>query len=289
MKRFVVLLALLAALALSAGAMAEDDGDLSAYVLASEPPLEIDLDGDGAAERVGWAMVPGEYSDAYLTLTVLPAQGDPLVYETGITYAEAVYVVDLDGDGMQEMLMSGDVMSDDYYTYCLHYADGALYEVLFPDCGRGNNADGYFRQGYGRIAAIGENRLVLEGTQDVLGTWMASRAVALTPYERFEFADDGVWLRSGMDALDDDAWAYAALTTTAALPYEGLDGAPAGTLAPGTKLMITASDKEAFARFITPDGVAGALALAPDYEKGWGRLVDGRPEDECFERIPYAD
>ena len=37
------------------------------------------------------------------------------------------------------------------------------------------------------------------------------------------------------------------------------------------------------------DGVTGVLAIARNYERDCGRLVDGIPEDECFEVIPYAD
>ena len=88
-------------------------------------------------------------------------------------------IVDLDGDGQWEILVSGDVMSDDYYTWCLRWDGAALYEVLFPDSGRMDATDGYFAHGYGLITAISEYGVVeLTGTQDVLGTWMASRLVS---------------------------------------------------------------------------------------------------------------
>lgn len=50
-----------------------------------------------------------------------------------------------------------------------------------------------------------------------------------------------------------------------------------------------ASDKETSAWFTTQDGVSGILSIAPDYNSGWGRMVDGVAEDVCFECLPYAD
>ena len=80
-----------------------------------------------------------------------------------------------------------------------------------------------------------------------------------------------------------------ALTVAAPLEYADLDGNPVGTLQPGDKILIVASDKQDMAQFITPDGTEGVLAISPNYEKGWGLLVDGVSEDECFEYVPYAD
>lgn len=286
MKRIFAILLLLAMLA-AIPALAEGADDLSAYIVAAEPPLYVDLDGDGANEGIGWAMVPNEYGEAFLTLTVTTADGEALTYPTSILYG-AVYLADLDGDGAAEILLSGDVMSDDYYTFCVRYADGALTEVLFADVGRGDNGDGYHKYGYGAVTAIDGNRLTLCGSQDVLGTWMAARDFTLTPAWRFETADDGLWRREA-DLSDAEVWDYAALRLKAALPYADPDGNPAGTLQPGDSILITASDKREIAYFAAPGGVQGTLKLSPDYEKGWGWLVNGQSEDALFEYVPYAD
>lgn len=285
MKR---LMAMLLTLVLIAGVPALAETGLGAHALAAKAPYETDLDGDGTTEAVSWATAPDAYGEDRLTLTVTSADGEALTYQTEIIWNEGVFVMDIDGDGAQELLLTGDVMSDDYVTYCLRYVPGALYEVLFPDSGRGDNGDGYYKCGYGLLTDAGDGKLVLTGTQDVLGTWMASRTVAMAVSGHFEFADDGLWLRD-LSGGTDEMWDYAALTLKAALAWSDLDGQPAGMLRPGDKILITASDKVETARFITPDGAVGALAISPDYEKGWGLRVNGQPEDELFELLPYAD
>ncbi len=285
MKKLIAIL--LAAMLLTAAAQAE-----AALPGALERDAEatVDLDGDGTEERVSWTMAEAEGEfDPVLTVTVTPERGAPAVCPTEILWGEAVYLVDLDGDGQTEILLTGDVMSDDYITCCLRWMGGGLVPLLFPDAGRGENADGsYLTCGYGAITGMDGGRLTLAGSQDVLGTWFAARDYALTPLCRFEFADDGLWVRAG-DFSGDDAWEYAALTLKSALPYADLDGRPAGVLSPGEKIMITASDKRTFARFVTRDGTAGTLTVSADVERGWGWLVNGVHEDDLFEAVPYAD
>ena len=60
-------------------------------------------------------------------------------------------------------------------------------------------------------------------------------------------------------------------------------------LEPGEKIIIYATDKESYAKFSTRDGLTGTLVISRDYDRGWGCLVDGIPEDQCFESLPYAD
>ena len=217
-----------------------------------------------------------------------PKEGKALVYATDIVWKPEAFALDLDGDGAVELLLSGDVMSDDYYTACVRYDGSALYEVLFPDSNRGDSGSGYFRQGYGRVIAIEDGRLTLSGSQDVLGTWFATRQVRLSPYDRFEFDDDGLWTRDMVDLDDAELWEYAALTAKIELTYTAPDGSEA-TLPAGEKLLVIASDKQETAHFTTPDGLIGALSISPDYDRGWGWMVNGVGEADCFEYVPYAD
>ena len=285
MKRaFALLLALAAMLT---PALAEEEPTIAGQ-LAQGETLQIDLDGDGAAEAVRWAVETTEYGVDCLTLTVQPKEGKALVYATDIVWKPEAFALDLDGDGAVELLLSGDVMSDDYYTACVRYDGSALYEVLFPDSNRGDSGSGYFRQGYGRVTAIEDGRLTLSGSQDVLGTWFATRQVRLSPYDRFEFDDDGLWTRDMVDLDDAELWEYAALTAKIELTYTAPDGSEA-TLPAGEKLLVIASDKQETARFTTPDGRIGAPAISPDYDRGWGWMVNGVGEADCFEYVPYAD
>jgi hypothetical protein len=285
MKRaFAMLLALAAMLT---PALAEEKPALEGQ-LAEGETVQIDLDGDGEAESVRWAVETTEQGVDCLTVTVQPGAGEALVYATDIVWKPEAFALDLDGDGAVELLLSGDVMSDDYYTACLRYDGSTLYEVLFPDSNRGNSGSGYFKQGYGRITAIENGRLTLSGSQDVLGTWFATRQVRLSPYDRFEFDDDGLWVRDPMVMDDADLWKYAALTAKIELTYTAPDGSEA-TLPAGEKLLIVASDKKDIAHFTTPDGLIGALDISPDYDHVWGWKVNGVSESDCFENLLYAD
>lgn len=285
MKRAFAMLLVLAVMLTPA--LAEEEPTLEGQ-LAEGETVQIDLDGDGSVEAVSWAVETTEYGVDCLTLTVQPKSGKALVYATDIVWKPEAFALDLDGDGAMELLLSGDVMSDDYYTVCLRYDGSALYEVLFPDSNRGDSGSGYFRQGYGRIVAIDDGRLTLSGSQDVLGTWFATRQVRLSPYDRFEFDDDGFWTREAMDLDDADLWEYAALTAKVELAYVAPDGSEA-ILPAGEKLLVIASDKKDTAHFVTPDGRIGVLAISPDYDRRWGWMVNGMGEADCFEYVPYAD
>ena len=290
MKRIIAALLVAGMLSLLAPAFAEDislPGDCIA--LNEDERAQVDLNGDGAAETGSWAMCPGEY-DAYLVLTVEPAGGAPASYWTDILYGGRVYIRDMDGDGLSEILLSGDVMSDDYFTWCLQFRNGALLEVLFPDSNRGENGSGYFTEGYGLITGITEDVIELTGSQDALGTWMASRRVRLDSPGRFEFCDNDMWERPAR-AFDDEAslWEYAALTVKSPIAYTGAHGCASGTLEPGDRIVVYATDKQSEALFFTPDDITGILSISVNDGQGWGWLVNGVPEEDCFEYIPYAD
>ena len=66
-------------------------------------------------------------------------------------------------------------------------------------------------------------------------------------------------------------------------------GQTEGEIAAGTRFVITASDKTSVAWFQTEDGREGYFSIAPDEERGWGCTVNGVPESELFEMVPYAD
>lgn len=288
MKRIFATLLALAMLAAFTPALAEDISLPGDCIAPDENVrVSVDLNGDGMTETVSWAMTPGDY-DPCITLTVEPDDGEPATYRTGLLSGK-VCILDLDGDGLMEILLTGDVMSDDYYTWCLQYRDGALCEALFPDSSRGANGDGWSAEGYGLITGISEQAIELTGHQDVLGTWMASRRLRLDASGRFEFCDDGLWERPAK-VLDDAAslWEHAALTVKSPIAYTGDHGCVSGTLSPGDSVVICATDKQSEARFFTPDGITGTLSIAPHAGQSWGWLVNGVPEEDCFERLPYG-
>lgn len=256
------------------------------FSIAENTMIEADLDGDSTMEKVSWTAIPvDEYDDKNYIITVDTKANDALTYTLEGGYLLGVYVADLDGDGKDELLLTGDEASDDYITICLHLFKGRLEPAMFADCTRTDYNHGYDKYGYGKIVAIDGNRLTLSGSQDVLGTWFGSRIFTLADTGVFEFDDNGKWVRD-INSIDDDTWEYASLKTKAELPYTTTDGKEA-TLPVGTQLVIVSSDKQT-ADFMTKDGVEGAISIYPNFHE-WGSMIDNKPEDYYFEYVPYAD
>ena len=106
----------------------------------------------------------------------------------------------------------------------------------------------------------------------------------------YEFSD-GV-IKPFPDIKDGfDGWHYLKnrdrLTVTRDLPVTWENG-EASALPPGTELLLRGSEG-ARAHFLTTDGRRGRIDLvlsrSEDYS-GW--TVEGVPENEFFERLPYA-
>ena len=259
----------------------------AAEQVAPEAGVEttLDLNGDGTEDVLCWDCVPlGEY-DQELVVTVNGCE-----YPTEIGYLGNVVLDDIDGDGVPEIFVSGDVMSDDYVTYCLHYDGEKLLPVLFADGFRGDNTDGYYKMGYGYLTDITDGKVTLNGSQDILGTYFGSRVYELRD-GLFEFCDDGLW-RFDRDTSDADLWSYGALLPVQDIPafFQSEDGSVTeGAVESGMPLVITATDKVQYAYFTTKDGRDGWFEVEPDYQQGWGVTIDGVSEGELFETVPYAD
>ena len=297
-KWFAILVSLL--MILSVPALAEVDGEdvgitmfSSAFgqMLTEGEAAQLDLDGDGAKESVTWKSVPLDEYDDEVVVEVIPASGEAITWHSGTLYSAWACVDDLDGDGVMELLVTGDLMSDDYATFCLHLADGALTLLPVANTFRGADpeAEPYCDAGYGMITAIGPNKLELTGSQDVLGTYFGSRTFTLKD-GRLELNDDGLW---HFETGDADSWEYRALTPKAEIAATFVDGdqqISAGMPESfNVRIQITASDRTSVAWFVTEDGREGFLSIAPDEENGWGTLVNGVSEEELFEFVPYAD
>ena len=250
-------------------------------------PQAIDLDGDGDAETIWLETVPDDF-ESFQRLHVVEANGTEDFYDMEIISGATACTGDMNRDGFLEIFVWGDIMSDDYYTWCLHYNGEYLIPVLFADTRRGENGDGYYKAGYGMLTDVSpECTITLCGSQDMLGTYFMERTLSLTVEGLFELTDDGRWVRDieGLDLGNDEFWdGYSVLTPIAAVPTA--DGAP---IQPGEKFIITGTDKQTEASFLTQTGRTGTLNISDDYERGWGWRIDDIPEDELFEYIPYAD
>lgn len=283
-----VLAMVLALLMLLGGAMAEEKAANDAVALENGVATEVDLDGDGAMESVTWSTAMLNEYDEEAVVTVGNASGE-VEWRSGMLYGSQAWVTDIDANGLKEIFVSGDQMSDDYVTFCLNYTGAALEQLLFADANRGENTGEYYDWGYGMVTAIEGAEITLTGSQDMLGTWMASRRFSLLD-GRLEIVDDGYWM-CDPDVDDPEVWEYRSLTPVQAVPvtfvvdYELVSG----ELQPGERILLTRFDKLADAFFVTEDGRHGFITAQPDAESGWGWTINGVPESEMFEYVPYAD
>lgn len=284
MKKMIVwLLALMMVLGCAGAEMAVPEG---ALVLPMDENLEIDLDGDGEAEKVLLRM-EGLEDETCLRLIIEGTDGAMNIYDTWIQYPVICFCIDINGDGVREILLSGDVQSDDYLTWCLNYdLENGIRELSFADANRGMNTGEYLAEGYGEIVAIDGNTLTLRGSQDVLGTWMAKRTFTLEN-DSFELRDGGMWIMQDITE-DEFIWEYFCLNPVKEVPVTFEDGSE-GTLVPGEKFVITFTDKVSVAGFVTQDGRKGSIALTHNTEEGWGHMINDVADYEYFEYMPYAD
>ena len=269
----------------------------AAFAVEMEPAFEgqelklneraaIDLDGDGAQEEV-LVQQEGVEGEEELALYVFGADGGVVSHTMYVRMMTGAFAADLDGDGLQEILISVDEFSDDYCTFAFRYSDETgLSQLQFANVARGEIEEDYAECGYGMVTRAEGNSITLTGSQDVLGTWMASRDFALQG-ERFETEDDGLYQMLDLTG-DAEIWEYYCLIPTIQIPVKLADGSD-GVLEPGEKFVVTASDRESIVYFETQDGKTGSISVEPDAEYGWGFLVNGEKEENCFEFVPYAD
>ena len=289
MKRTLAL-ALAAVFLLSTAALAEEAYTApefeGAQRLEADTRTEIDLDGDGAEEtlRLRW---DGDPDYPQLTAVVTGTDGAVYEYATDITYYERIYATDIDGDGKTELLLSGDMASSDYYTWCLRYNDeDGLIAVQFPNTERDKSISGeHMDCAYGLIEDITDGVITLYGSQDILGTWFTTRRVKYSAADGcFDFADDGAYQID----LSDHEWENDSRTlcTTRELPAT-VDGADT-TLPSGTKLVPYASDLQSYVDVLCEDGTIARVAIEAN-EDSYSYKIAGQDDSAYFEYMPYAD
>lgn len=273
----------LAAMAICTAALAEMPEAIyaeGALPFAIDEQIQIDLDGDGHDESMVLRL-EGVELEENLGLYVFGTDGDVYSYKIPISVFEIAYAQDVDGDGTMEIFLCGDMCSDDYATWCLHYTpDVGLDPVPFEALARGYHAENeQMDYGYGMITGASGASITLTGSQDVLGTWMMSRSFTLKN-GAFQM-DEGLWTIPSPD------WEYTILKTARDLPASFENGA--GTIPSGTEILILESDLQSIVYFEMQDGRRGSLEIAANTENGWGFFINGISEEECFEWIPYAD
>ena len=235
---------------------------------------EADLDGCGTPESVQLLRIWDQYDQQSFILRI---QKGTEVFDTGMDEGELSYppsfnariwLADLDADACPEIYFCGDMASDDYVLNAWSCKSGTPELIPFEDQ--------LFLEA--SILSISEGSLQLESTQDVLGSYEAVRAYVL---------HDGVLVPLG------DAWqivpantSYSRLSLVRDLPVT-LDDGTESTFGPGTILQVTGTDGKSFVDVITEDGVTGRIAITQP-AGDWQWYINGEPELEYFELVPYA-
>ena len=245
-------------------------------------PFSYDLDGDGDREIIDLTRGGGD-TRWMLTVDGVSA-GDVYALDAELI---SLWLVDLGYDGKCEILFSGDMGSDDYVT-CAWRGD-TLESIPFTgERRRGSDPGELTAAADGCVDfSYGGGYLYLDSWTYQLGTYMTLCAYELT--ENGEIAPafcTNSWLEPGWLFYNNED---LVLTVKKPLPAFFPDGGSA-ELETGTKLTLTATEGSRV-RFITEDGVTGALEM--EYSRdadgrfvGW--TIDGVPENEYFENLPYA-
>lgn len=246
-------------------------------------PCAVDLDGDGEDEVVDLILLPTETDDS-LRWTVSVTKGrEQKRFQTDILndMPYDLWVGDLDEDGRYEIFFHGDAASDDYLIYAFRSDMSLLFfepDDRFADWEDNEGESNVFA---GRIEGFEDGHIVIEGIIDMLGTHWGVRNYAI--------GDDGViGPVSSVWAFDEpeDRFLTVTRTMTAYRAAVRRDPGEAFTLEPGDRICTLASDGFERMWFETERGREGVLILVRDEENTW--LIDGVPEEDCFEFLPYS-
>ena len=235
---------------------------------------EADLDTDGAMETVQLLRIWDQYDQQSFILRI---QKGAEVFDTGMDEGELSYppsfnariwLADLDADACRRSTSAAIWPADDYVLNVWSCKSGTPELIPFEDQ--------LFLEA--SILSISEGSLQLESTQDVLGSYEAVRAYVL---------HDGVlsrWATHGRSSRP--------IRAIPACLWSGIcrsrwTTAPESTFGPGTDPAGHGTDGKSFVDVITEDGVTGRIAITQP-AGDWQWYINGEPELEYFELVPYA-
>lgn len=229
------------------------------------------------SEKVGTP----DMGDSEITLTALSGGRETAIKAEG--FFKSAYYIENPG-GACVVLSLDESGTELYRTYVYALADGSLAQT--------SKANGYVTHIAGGSGDLTAFATICKWI-DILGSYRACREYALNAEYVLEPAGDGLW-----QVLEDDVYqeniAYYTLATTRKIPVQVLENGQYrdATLGPDQSIRVTAWDEESTVYYLNAsDGSAGRLFVVLDKDnEEWGRayLIDGVPEFDCFEKLPYA-
>ncbi len=238
-------------------------------------PLSFDVDGDSVPEVIDLTDSGEEY---YRLLTV---DGELLGEVFSIDpQTQHLWLTDLDGDGMAELLYCADMGSEDYVTSAWR-ADTAEPIRFTMETRGGKDGREVTDTVNGRIA-FSYGWLFLESYTYQLGTYASVR-----PYE---LLDGSVIAPKTTECPWAAAWVFSYNRTYLDLTREipvTMDDTGEGTLPAEAQILLLGSDGTRM-RFRTRDGLTGTIMT--EYRGGpdGGWFINGVRDTDCFKMLPYA-
>lgn len=223
---------------------------------------------NGQDDQVSRLRIYQDMTDEYNEGPVYMELNDSVVEAWGYTYGwiEGAYVLEKE-DGRTFFLLNMDAASDDFTMLVYEITDGTI-----------RKCDSVYGISF-RNGTVNSESLTLQVYLDVLGTYAAMM--------NYEIGEDGKLLQQEeFFQIDSDGSAWKTLTNVLEVPVI-VDGKE--TMLPvGSRISITAADNAGTALFYNEDTKeTGEI----HYERGDGTCavyIDGVPDYEYFEMVPYA-
>lgn len=215
-------------------------------------PFDIDLDGDGTDDEIS---VSGG------TVNIVSGT-DSSGFDAGVTEIDLVRLYDVDLDGQFELFVSGNTESGEHILYCLKLSGNSLKPISFADA----------EYACGTLKAFSTDGVNVISPINILGTYSYECSYKYEGGKLSPAAAEG----------------YKVISDIYIAPVADLVLADGGTIAAGTEFKVTTTDLSSFVTVQTAQGETYTLTLSQtDGDTGW--LVNGTPEGELFEELPYSE
>lgn len=231
--------------------------------LYSEYPQEIDLDGDGTAEK----------------LTILENSGAPGSEMIGITVEKGgqTYAVEVERAYLKDAFIGYNAEEKPCIVLSYDYASADYTTRVYTFDGQ---SVAHTESVYGFVDGVYEGVWILSSAVYTLGTWSGYHKYTLSASFKFEPESPDVWMIQ-------DAGSDRVLTAKAALNAQFIES---GTLVPGViqageRLLPYAIEIDNVVYFRMEDGRTGILPVK--FEEGY-TYIDGQQDDTVFDNVMYS-